>query len=304
MPYLCAMKQQILLISVLILLAGCGSKTPKQTENSDEPNLTDSLITNEITEESPETTFDADEVIKTAIRDYLMGNKDAVRFTERARLSLSESTWPEVQCSVEGLLDSPSSFRDLTVKRVGSGQYKYECTCPDHGDRYIDCCTISARMASDGVVEIEGVTWDDNSGESFAALIDKATWYDSGYGFSFPNIMTPSTEIWVEEVPGSVYRWTYEDICLACWPMLGAWAVSDYPDVDSYLTEDVKVKNVTYRNGDGTLFSGYTSDGRVWYMKKRLLEGGEVVHAKVLVLIYPKEMQSEVEKIMETVKGW
>ena len=169
------MKQQILLISVLILLAGCGSKTPKQTENSDEPNLTDSLITNEITEAAPEPTLDADEVIKNAIRDYLMGNKDAVRFTERARLSLSESTWPEVQCSVEGMLDSPSSFRDLTVKRVGAGLYKYECTCPDHGDHYIDCCTISAYIARDGVVEIEGVTWDDNSSEPFAALIDKAT---------------------------------------------------------------------------------------------------------------------------------
>jgi hypothetical protein len=39
-------------------------------------------------------------------------------------------------------------------------------------------------------------------------------------------------------------------------------------------------------------------------MKKRLLEGGEVVHAKSLVLIYPKSMQSEVEKLIEVVKGW
>ena len=132
MPYLCAMKQQILLISVLILLAGCGSKAPKQTENPDESVLTDSVITTEITEEAPETTLDADEVIQNAIRDYLMGNKDAVRFSERARQSLYESTWPEVQCSVEGMLDSPASFKDLTVKCVGAGLYKYECTCPDH----------------------------------------------------------------------------------------------------------------------------------------------------------------------------
>lgn len=116
--------------------------------------------------------------------------------------------------------------------------------------------------------------------------------------------MTPSTDIWVEEAPGAVYRWTYDDICLACWPSLGAWAVTDYPDTDSYLTEDVKVKNITYRNGDGTVFSGYTSDGRIWYMKKRRLEGGEVIHAKVLVLIYPKESQPDVERFIGIVKGW
>ena len=297
------MKQQILLISVLIFLVGCGSKPANNTYTSDESEHTDSVKPIEILTELTGATLDDDEVVLNAIRDFLLGNKEAVRFTERARQSLYESTWPEVQCSVEGILDSPSSFKDLTVKRVGAGLYKYECTCPDHGDHFIDYCTISAYMARDGGVEIEEVRWDEPN-ETFATLLDKAAWYDTGYGFQLPNIMTPSIEIWVEEVPGSVYRWTYEDICLACWPMLGAWAVSDYPDVDSYLTEDVKVKNVTYHNSDGTINSGYTSDGRVWYMKKRLLEGGEVVHAKVLVLIYPKAMQSDVEKLIEVVKGW
>lgn len=104
---------------------------------------------------------EGDEVIQNAIRDYLMGNEDAVRFTKRARQSLYESTWPEVQCSVEGDLAFPSDFKDLTVKSVGAGLYKYECICPDHGDRYTDCCTISAYIAHDGVVEIEDVKWDD-----------------------------------------------------------------------------------------------------------------------------------------------
>jgi len=299
------MKQQILLISVLILLVGCGSKPANNTYTPDQPEILDSMITSEISTGPTEATLDDDdEVVLNAIRDFLLGNTEAIRFTERAKQSLSESTWPEVQCSVEGVLDSPASFKDLTVKCVGAGLYKYECTCPDHGDHYIDCCTISAHIARDGVVEIEDVTWDDSSSESFSALLEKATWYDSEYGFTLPNIMTPSTEIWVEEVPGSVYRWTYEDICLACWPMLGAWAVTDYPATDSYLTEEVKVNSITYSSGDGTLFSGYTSDGRVWYMKKRFLEGGEVVHAKVLVLIYPKEMQSDVERFIGIVKGW
>ena len=101
-----------------------------------------------------------DEIVQKAIAKFLKGDKGAVRFTERAKRDLYESTWPEVCCSVEGMLDSPASFRDLVVKKVGPDLYKYECVCPDHGDRYIDCCTMSAHIASDGVVEIEGVKWD------------------------------------------------------------------------------------------------------------------------------------------------
>ena len=169
------MKQQILLISVLILLVGCGSKPTNNTYTSDEPERLDSVITSEISTESTEATLDDDEVVLNAIRDFLLGNTKAVRFTERAKQSLCESSWPEVQCSVDGNLDSPASFKDLTVKCVGAGLYKYECTCPDHGDHYIDCCTISAHIARDGVVEIEDVTWDDSSSESFSTLIEEAT---------------------------------------------------------------------------------------------------------------------------------
>ena len=74
--------------------------------------------------------------------------------------------------------------------------------------------------------------------------------------------------------------------------------------MESYLTEDVHVKSITYRNGDDSVFSGYASDGRIWYMKKKLTKGGEVIHAKILVLLYPKAMQSDVEKLIEVVKRW
>jgi hypothetical protein len=245
----------------------------------------------------------SDEIVQNAIAKFLKGNKDAVRFTERARQDLVESSWPEVQCSVEGELDSPASFKDLVVKKVGPGLYKYEAVCPDHGDKFVDFTTISAHIARDGV-EIEEVTWDDAKEETFADLLNKATWVNTEYGFKFPNCMTPSSEIWLDEVPGTLYRWNYEDVCLVCWPLLGAWAVGEYPEKDSYLTEDVHVKSITYRNGDDSVFSGYASDGRIWYMKKKLTKGGEVIHAKILVLLYPKAMQSDVEKLIEVVKGW
>ena len=59
---------------------------------------------------------------------------------------------------VEGMLDSPASFKDLVVRKVGAGLYKYEAVCPDHGDKFVDFTTISAHVARDGVVEIERVT--------------------------------------------------------------------------------------------------------------------------------------------------
>ena len=58
-------------------------------------------------------------------------------------------------------LTLPRISKTLSVKKVGPGLYKYEAVCPDHGDRYVDCCTMSAHVARDGVVEIEGVKWDD-----------------------------------------------------------------------------------------------------------------------------------------------
>ena len=296
-----AMKQSFFFISALFLLSGCGSKTAKPVAGDESVAPVDTVVS-EVATEKPEPS--SDEIVQNAILEFLLGNKDAIRFTKRAKKDLMESSWPEVQCSKEGLLDSPASFKDLVVKKVGPGLYKYEAVCPDHGDRFVDFTTISAYVARDGVVEIEAVTWDDAKEETFADLLSKATWVNTEYGFKFPNCMTPSSEIWVDDVPASLDRWNYDDVCLAFWPLLGTWAVIEYPETGSYLTEDVHVKSITYRNSDDTVFSGYATDGRIWYMKKKLTQGGEVTHAKILVLLYPKAMQSDMTKLIEVVKGW
>ena len=153
------MKQTLLLISVLFLLSGCGSKTAKPVASDESVAPVDTLVS----EVTGDTSSDpsSDEVVQNAIRDFLLGDKNAVRFTERAKRDLVESSWPEVQCSVEGELDSPANFKDLTVKKVGPGLYKYEAVCPTHGDKFVDFTTISAYVARDGVVEIGRVQWDD-----------------------------------------------------------------------------------------------------------------------------------------------
>ncbi len=39
-------------------------------------------------------------------------------------------------------------------------------------------------------------------------------------------------------------------------------------------------------------------------MKKKFTKGGEVTHAMILILVYPKTMQSYMTKLIEVVKGW
>ena len=167
------MKRTLSLLFAIFLLLGCGSKTTQNvpakdtmtvssidTSSEQAEIIADSLPSDASTTKDY-TSKETDKKIQDAIARFLKGDKDAVRFAERARQDLYESSWPEAQCSVEGLLDSPASFKDLVVKKVGPGLYKYECTCPTHGDKYIDCCTISAYIARDEVVVIEGVKWDD-----------------------------------------------------------------------------------------------------------------------------------------------
>lgn len=168
------MKQTLsLLFAIFLLLSGCGSKTsqdvpaedtvtvsPIDTPSEQAENIADS-VPSDASATKDYTPKETDEKIQDAIARFLKGDKDAVRFAERARQDLYESTWPEAQCSVEGLLDSPASFKDLVVKKVGPGLYKYLCTCPTHGDRFVDFTTISAYIAPDEVVVIEGVKWDD-----------------------------------------------------------------------------------------------------------------------------------------------
>lgn len=102
-----------------------------------------------------------DDVICTGIANFLLEKPGAAVLSSEAKADLFESSWPEVQCEVEGMLDSPSCFKDLRVYKTEEGQYKYECICPEHGDKYVDCCTIHASLLDDGTVLITHVTWDD-----------------------------------------------------------------------------------------------------------------------------------------------
>lgn len=278
------------------MLLSCASKAQKGTPFQ-EP-------TTETSTELSMNDGDTDTKIQTAIRDYLLGNSSAVRLTSTARNDLSESSWPEVQCSVTGNLDSPSGFKNLSVRKVGEGKYKFECTCPIHGDKFVDFTTISASIGTDGVVQIDRVIWDEaQESSSLSDVLRSSGWTRTEYGFSVPVCMYGGEELFIEDIPASVITWAIDDVTLCYWPGMGAWAVTDYPDRGMFVSVNAQIKNITYNSGKD-VYSGYTTDGRIWYMKKHLLEGREVVHADVLVVIYPKEKQDEVGRLIDMVKGW
>lgn len=155
-----------LLVLLLICYSQCGGSTDTPPNESD---VCDTAYVDSVEVYEEESNFgdeysavvNDDDIICSAIKNYLRGDGDAVVLTRTARYSLSESTWPEVYCTDCGYLDSPASYKDLRVVKVGEGQYKYECVCPDHGTRFVDCCTIHAFLDTDGVVKIERITWDD-----------------------------------------------------------------------------------------------------------------------------------------------
>lgn len=277
--------------SAMLLSCGARTKAPDST-------LTDNSMV-----EASANDGNTDTKIKTAIRNYLLGNSSAVRLNATAKSDLMESSWPEVQCSVSGDLDSPSRFKNLSIRKVGEGKYKFECTCPVHGDKFVDFTTISASIAPDGVVQIDCVIWDEAQESSQANGLENSGWTRTKNGFSVPDCMYGGDELFVDEVPASVITWSIDDVTLCYWPGMGAWAVTDYPDREMFVSANTQIKNVTYSSRIG-VYSGYTTDGKIWYMKKHLLEGREVVHADVLVLIYPKEKQDEVIRLIDEVKGW
>lgn len=140
--------------------------------------------------------------------------------------------------------------------------------------------------------------------KSFATLMNNAKWVSTQYGFRHPDFMAESPEVFVDDIPASVNKWSYNDVTMACWPMIGAWAVDDFPAIGSYLTEKVTIKNITYKNSKGSIFSGYTNDDRIWYMHKCLVHGQDVTHVKALAVIYPKSKQANIKKLINVVKNW
>lgn len=133
--------------------------------------------------------------------------------------------------------------------------------------------------------------------------IEKETWVDTPYGFSIPSDWNGGNEIFNDDLCASIITYYKGQMQLCYWPLIGSGATLDIPSPGYNISETVCIKNVTYSSKNG-VYSGYANDGRIWYMKKVIYNGGEVVHSKLLVLIYPKSMQSEATPFINIIKNW
>ena len=141
---------------------------------------------------------------------------------------------------------------------------------------------------------------------SLADQLASAEWTPvDGAGFSYPSFMTRSERA-ITDVPATVNTYTWKKLELGYWPLIGSWAVSNdnFPVKGNYLTEDDSVEDITYQAEDKGIFSGHTDDGRIFYLKKKINREGEVYHVAVLVIVYPEENQTDVQRFIEMIKEW
>ena len=149
-------------------------------------------------------------------------------------------------------------------------------------------------------------------------------WHNDGFGVKIPSFFKIHHSEMIEEAPGVVNVWEYGDIKICAWYGLGFWAsvegdfpVGEYHEV--YLSNTQVSATITYQSKeeehcfpDGfpaysyQVFSGYTHDGMVYYLKRHCYTWNRDFgpHVNVVVLIYPKELQSQVKPLIEMVKTW
>ena len=143
-----------------------------------------------------------------------------------------------------------------------------------------------------------------NSIELFTSKMEHTRWKTDEAGFKYPVFFT-KTELMEEELPAYFDIYTWGKVNYA-YSFMGNWAtdISSYPKVGMLIYPAVKVKSITYINSSSTIYSGYTSDNRIFYLKRKITTRDAVPHAKLLVLLYPKAYQKGAKHLIEQIKKW
>lgn len=128
--------------------------------------------------------------------------------------------------------------------------------------------------------------------------------YYSDGGFSYPSNYK-HYEKYVDDVPASVDVFTNGNIYMCYWPLLGFWSTyTNYPFEGVWLSPTEQVKSVTYRAKNKGIASGYTNRGNIYYLKQKIMHGGQVDHSKVLVLIHSPSDKNRVSSITNIIANW
>lgn len=159
---------------------------------------------------------------------------------------------------------------------------------------------VPSEQADDAVAEKAATV-----AETFAKLLKDNVWLKTNYGFSYPAFMQKKTTF-VDDVPAEVTEYSFGPVSICLWPGLGTWATldEDFPVAGSMLSPTTQIASITYRAERKDIHSGYTTDGRIFYLKRKILVGEGVNHASILVAIYPENYKDHVAPLVRTVQNW
>lgn len=140
----------------------------------------------------------------------------------------------------------------------------------------------------------------------FESNMNKAKWENTAYGFSRPAFMSQEN-IFDGETLTTFATYTSGRVTLS-YCELGSWATDEslFPVSGSVIAPNVTIDKVTYKNNKGDISSGYTKDGRAFYMKTdtESAYAGGMPHAEVLALIFPKTFHNAVSKLITVIDQW
>ena len=144
-----------------------------------------------------------------------------------------------------------------------------------------------------------------SSVDAFDNKMNSCNWITTtteSFNYSYPDFMTTSS-YFCEDTPGDVVVHSWGKVELCHWPLLGYFGL-ELAGTDCLISNNTKARNITYKEDNLNIYSGYTTDNRIYYMKAKGLYGGDVPHATVLVLIYPQEFQNHMQKLTDIVRRW
>lgn len=179
---------------------------------------------------------------------------------------------------------------------------------------------IDSAAAADSAIE----SVDDHDDSSFAepfyppvydgdfnSSLADANWVSTGKGFSVPSVMKKAKD----DFSDLVYSSGPVDICYEVMTYRGA--VGNFPDVSHVLANGSTIESITYSAPKHSIYSGYLTDGRVFYMKvgaEDLVDASHEIGDDIcigglyampyLTAVYPKSYEKACEKIIKMVMKW
>lgn len=102
----------------------------------------------------------------------------------------------------------------------------------------------------------------------FAVRLKNATWVTSHMGFKRPSFMKEYIGV-EEDYCATFQQFSWGPVQLV-FALLGNWATDncDYPLVGKPVAEGVFIKRITYATRNKNFCSGYTNDGRIFYLHR------------------------------------